>query len=142
MLKVIEVAFSSYAVKDMARARRFYEEVLRLTPTKVANTPNGTWVEYEIGPHTLALGYAPGFEPSPDGCAVALEVDDFDQAVEHLRTAGVKFRFEPFTSPVCRMVGVFDPDGNSLIVHKRHDHAEPKQFTSDSRQDAKTPTDR
>jgi predicted enzyme related to lactoylglutathione lyase len=120
MFKVSEVAFSCYAVQDMARARRFYESVLNLQPAKVTDTPNGQWVEYEIGPHTLALGSAPGFNPSPDGCSVALEVEDFDSAVAHLRANQVKFRFEPFTSPVCRMAGFFDPDGNSLIVHRRH----------------------
>jgi predicted enzyme related to lactoylglutathione lyase len=68
----------------------------------------------------LAIGSAPGFTPSPDGCSVALEVEDFDGAVAHLRQSGVKFRLEPFTSPVCRMASFYDPDGNCLIVHKRH----------------------
>jgi predicted enzyme related to lactoylglutathione lyase len=120
MLTIVEIAFSCYAVKDMARARKFYEGVLNLKPSSAIDTPNGQWVEYELGPHTLSLGCAPGYNPSPDGGAVGLEVEDFDQAIDHLRANGVKFRFEPFTSPVCRMAGVFDPDGNSLIIHKRH----------------------
>lgn len=120
MLNVNEIAFSCYAVLDMPRARQFYEGVLNLKATSETNTPNGQWVEYDIGANTLALGCAPGFKPSPDGCSVALEVEDFDAAVEHLRAQSVKFRFEPYTSPVCRMVGIYDPDGNSLIVHKRN----------------------
>ena len=121
MLKVSEIAFSCYAVTDMARAREFYEGVLNLKPSKVTKTPTGQWVEYEIGPHTLALGCAPGFNPSPDGCSAALEVENFEDAIAHLRARAVKFRFEPYTSPVCRMAGVYDPDGNCLIVHKRNE---------------------
>jgi predicted enzyme related to lactoylglutathione lyase len=104
----------------MARARAFYEGVLNLKAGTITETPNGQWVEYELGPHTLALGCAPGFNPSPDGCAVALEVTDFDEALAHLQTHGVKLRFEPFTTPVCRMAAIFDPDGNSLIIHRRN----------------------
>lgn len=120
MLTINEIAFSCYAVKDMARARQFYEGVLNLKITSETNTPNGQWVEYDIGPHTLALGCAPGFSPSPDGCAVALEVENFDEALDALRTHKVKFRFDPFTTPVCRMLAIFDPDGNSVIIHKRN----------------------
>ena len=35
MLKITEIAFSCYAVTNMARARKFYEEVLGLKPTTV-----------------------------------------------------------------------------------------------------------
>jgi predicted enzyme related to lactoylglutathione lyase len=120
MFTVSEIAFSCYAVQDVDRARRFYEGVLNLKPAQVTDTPSGRWVEYEIGPHTLALGCAPGFNPSADGCSVALEVENFEDAIAHLRANDVKFRFEPFTSPVCRMAAFYDPDGNCLIVHKRN----------------------
>jgi predicted enzyme related to lactoylglutathione lyase len=32
----------------------------------------------------------------------------------------VKFRIEPLTTPVCRMAMIFDPDGNSICIHKRN----------------------
>ena len=121
MLKVIEVAFSCYAVTDMPRARAFYEGVLGLKPaTATGMECNGQWVEYEIGPHTLSIGCAPGWKPSPDGCTVALEVENFDAAIAQLRAQDVKFRMEPFQSPVCRMTMIFDPDGNSVCIHKRN----------------------
>ena len=120
MLKVTEIAFSCYAVMDMPRARKFYEGALGLKPTKVTESPGGQWTEYEIGPHTLAVGCAPGmFKPSPDGCSVALEVEDFDAAIAHLRANAARFRMEPIASPVCRMAMVFDPDGNTICIHKR-----------------------
>lgn len=121
MLQVTELAFACYAVTDMARARAFYESVLNLKPTTVTDSPGGKWVEYEFGPYALAIGSAPGmFKPSPDGCTAALEVEDFDAAITHLRAAGVKFRMEPMQCPGCRMAMVFDPDGNTLCIHKRN----------------------
>jgi predicted enzyme related to lactoylglutathione lyase len=121
MLKVIEIAFCGYAVTDFARARKFYEGVLGLKPTKVKDfPPDSHWTEYDIRPGTLSIGSAPGWKPSPDGCSVALEVEDFDAAIAHLRANGVKFRMEPFPTPVCRMAMIFDPDGNTICIHKRN----------------------
>ena len=118
MLKVTELAFCCYAVTDLARSRSFYEGVLGLKPTTVLE---GQWVEYEFGPYALAIGCAPDmFKPGPDGCAAALEVENFDDAIAHLRANEVKFRMEPMPTPVCRMAMVFDPDGNTLCIHKRN----------------------
>ena len=119
MLKVTEIAFSCYAVTDMARARKFYEDVLGLKPTTVVDSKHGNWVEYEFGPHALAIGSSPMFKPSPDGCSVALEVENFDDAVAQLKQHNVKFRIEPMATPVCSMTMIFDPDGNSICIHKR-----------------------
>lgn len=120
MLKVIELAFCCYAVTDMARARRFYEGVLGLNPTTVMDSEHGQGVEYEFGPYALAIGRSPAFKPSPDGCTAALEVEDFDAAIQHLRDHDVKFRMEVCATPVCRMAMVFDPDGNTICIHKRN----------------------
>ena len=121
MLKVTEIAFSCYAVTDFARARAFYEGILGLKATSQYDEPGGNqWAEYEIGPGALAIGCAPGmFKPSPDGCSVALEVEDFDEAIATLKQHNVKFRLEPMETPVCHMAIVFDPDGNTLGIHKR-----------------------
>jgi predicted enzyme related to lactoylglutathione lyase len=119
MLKITEIAFSCYAVTDMARARKFYEDVLGLKPTTVHDSEHGKWVEYEFGPHALAIGSSPMFKASPDGCSVALEVENFDDAIAHLKKHNVKFRIEPMPTPVCQMAMVFDPDGNTICIHKR-----------------------
>jgi len=121
MLKVTELAFCCYAVTDMPRARKFYEGVLNLKPTTVTDMGQNQWVEYEFGPYALAIGCAPGmFKPSPDGCSAALEVENFDDAIADLKKHGVKFRIEPMDCPACRMAMVFDPDGNSICIHKRN----------------------
>lgn len=118
-MKVTEIAFSCYPVTDMPRARAFYEGLLGLTVTMDHEMEEGHWVEYDIGEGTLAIGVAPGMNPSNDGCSVSLEVEDFDQAVNELKEAGVEFNFGPIETSVCNMAFVRDPDGNSVGIHKR-----------------------
>jgi predicted enzyme related to lactoylglutathione lyase len=106
----------------MARARKFYEETLHLKPAMTVGEAGGMqWTEYDIGPGTLALGAgAPGWHPRSDGCSVGLEMEDFDSAISELRARGVKFKVEPFPTPVCKMAFISDPDGNTICIHKRH----------------------
>ena len=122
MLKVTEIAFSCYPVTDMKRAREFYEGVLHLKPTMLVGEPGGMqWTEYDIGPGTLSLGAgAPDWKPTPTGCSVGLEMEDFDAAIAELRAKGVKFKMEPFPTPVCSMAFIYDTEGNLICIHKRH----------------------
>ena len=118
-MKVNEIAFSCYPVTDMARSKAFYEGILGLKVTMDHEMDGCHWVEFDIGEGTLAIGIAPGMDPSPDGCSVALEVDDFEAAVAELNEANVEFNFGPIETPVCHMAFVRDPDGNSVGIHKR-----------------------
>jgi predicted enzyme related to lactoylglutathione lyase len=120
MLKITEIAFSCYPVTDMARARNFYEGVLGLKPTMVHGEAGGLqWTECEIGAGALSLGSGmPDWHPTSQGCSVTLEVEDFDAAIAHLKSNGVKFKMEPFPTPVCQMAFIFDPDGNTVGIHK------------------------
>jgi len=122
MFKVTEIAFSCYPVKDMARARKFYEGVLGLKPTLQVGEPGGLqWTEYDIASGTLALGCgAPDWIPRADGCSVGLEVEDFGAAIAHLKTKGVKFKMEPIPTPVCHMAFIYDTEGNTICIHKRN----------------------
>lgn len=120
-MKINAIAFVGYPVTDISRARAFYEGVLGLKTGDVWEEGEKAWVEFDIGTGTLAISnMAPDmWKPSPDGPAVAMEVEDFDGAVAQLRAAGVKFYLEPTPSPVCRMAVVADPDGNSVVIHKK-----------------------
>lgn len=119
-MKVIEIAFTTYPVTDIDRARGFYEGLLGLKPTMDSGAGGeGHWVEYDIGPGTLGIGKHPDFKPSGDGCMAGLEVDDFENAVSELKSAGVTFTMEPLETPVCHLAIVGDPDGNSVLIHKR-----------------------
>lgn len=122
MIQVSEIAFTCYPVKDMARARKFYEEVLGLKPTMVVGEPGGMqWTEYDIANGTLSIGAgAPDWVPRPDGCSVGLEMEDFDSAIAELKAKGVKFKVDAFPTPVCRMAFIFDTEGNTICIHKRH----------------------
>ena len=120
MVKVIEIAFSTYPITDVARARAFYEGVLGLKATVDTDMgEKGHWIEYDIGAGTLGLGKYAGWKPTPDGCTVGLEVEDFDAAVQAIREVGAQINMGPFETPVCHMLMIADPDGNPLIIHKR-----------------------
>jgi predicted enzyme related to lactoylglutathione lyase len=121
MLKVTEIAFSCYPVVDMARARKFYEGVLGLKASYVVGESGGMqWTEYDIASGTLSLGCgAPDWMPRADGCSLGLEVENFDDAIAHLRANNVKFKMEPFPTPVCTMAFIYDTEGNLICIHKR-----------------------
>jgi predicted enzyme related to lactoylglutathione lyase len=119
-MKVTEIAFSCYPVTDLKRARDFYSRTLGLKQSTIFGDENQGWIEYDIGPGTLAItNFAADWKPSADGGSVALEVENFDSSITELKTAGTKFRVEPTETPVCFMAVVFDPDGNSVCIHKR-----------------------
>lgn len=118
-IKILEFSFIMYPATDMTRSRAFYEDVLGLTSASSSTEGDGFWVEYEIGPHTLAIGNRPFMQPSGDGPHVVLEVDDFEKTVEHLKEHNVQFAVDPFDAPGCRGAIIVDPDGNKLGIHKR-----------------------
>jgi predicted enzyme related to lactoylglutathione lyase len=121
-LKVTEIAFSSYAVTNIARSRAFYEGVLGLKMShETDNTAmnGGHFIEYDIGPGTLGIGKYPNWEPTPQGCTVGLEVEDFDSAVKAIQASGTTITMGPMETPVCHMLMIQDPDQNPLIIHKR-----------------------
>jgi predicted enzyme related to lactoylglutathione lyase len=119
-MQVTEIAFSVYPVTDLKRARAFYEGTLGLKPGMVYEGEGVGWIEYEIGPGVVAIGAgSENFKPSSNGGSVALEVGDFDQAIQELKNAGTKFVIEPLDFPGCRMAAVLDPDGNTITIHRR-----------------------
>jgi predicted enzyme related to lactoylglutathione lyase len=116
-MKATNVAFTGIPVTDMKRARAFYEGQLGLKAS--GEFASGVWIEYEIGPDTLAIGsVGDQWKPSSDGTSVAIEVEDFDATIAELKEAKVRFDAENVESPVCRMAVVQDPDGNKIIIHK------------------------
>jgi len=116
-MKAKKVAFTGIPVTDIKRARAFYEGVLGL---KVAGEfAEGIWIEYELGPDTIAIGsVGDQWKPSADGTSVAIEVEDFEAAIKTLKEKNATFAAEGIESPVCRMAVVQDPDGNKIIIHK------------------------
>ncbi len=119
-MKAVEIAYVVYPITDVARARGFYEGVLGLKETSFFQDGESQWIEYDIGPGTLAIASAmEQWQPSSNGGAAALEVEDFDQAMSEAKAAGVPIVMGPADTPVCNMAVIMDPDGNALIIHKR-----------------------
>lgn len=114
------VPFVVYPVKNMARARRFYTKVLGLRP---GDDWGDKWAEFEIrrGAPVLALSTVmQGVKPGAKGAALALETDRFDTVVAHLRRKRVKFLFGPTDTGACDFARFCDPDGNHLVLHRKH----------------------
>jgi predicted enzyme related to lactoylglutathione lyase len=116
-MTIHKIAFTMYPVRDMARARRFYEQDLGLTMT---NDYHGAWVEYDLAGGCFAITtMVPHLSPSASaGGSIAFEVDDVDATVAALKAKGNAVKVEPFSSPVCRMAVVLDPEGNAVTLHR------------------------
>lgn len=117
MITYKEIAFTAYAVTNMRRARRFYEGVLGLKPSREFSK---NFVEYDIGRGTIVVACAPDtWKPSSKGTTATLEVTDFDAALDHLKQKRIPAAVGPHEFPTCRMVAVRDPDGNMIALHQR-----------------------
>ena len=114
-MMIQKVAFTMYPVRDMKRARAFYEGTLGLT----VSTPREVWTEYDLpGGGCLALFATPDMTPSASAAGIALEVSDLDGLTSKLEQAGVTFKAKSIHSPVCQMTVVLDSEGNQIILHE------------------------
>ena len=114
---IASIAFSAYPVTDMARARRFYETVLGFS---VSENNQDTWVEYDVGGGTFAITTTDmGHRPGAKGAVVGFEAFDLDECVKRLKEQSVTFVAEVFSTPVCRMAVIEDPDSNHIVIHQR-----------------------
>lgn len=110
--------FFVYPVADIARSRAFYGGLLGLT--EIASWED-QFVEYAVGDSALALSTTMrGAVPGVKGGAASLETEQFEDAVAMLKAAGVKFALEPVDTGVCMFARFEDPDGNHLVLHRKH----------------------
>jgi len=116
-----EIAFVGYPTKNMKIARGFYEGVLGLVPTEEFGsvTDESEFVEYSVGSGTFSIGCMDNWKASPDGPSVAFEMEDLDEAIKKLKENNITFTMEKIDTPVCSMAMILDPDGNSVLIHKR-----------------------
>jgi predicted enzyme related to lactoylglutathione lyase len=116
-MKIKEIAFTVLPVSDVKRSRDFYISTFGLKET--ANWED-KWVEFDIGPGTLAISTGDGqMTPGAKGAMVALEVEDLTACLREMEAKGVNPAGGPFDSPVCAGAMVADPDGNQLMLHQR-----------------------
>ena len=118
---VERVDFVAVPVRDLARADEFYGKTLGLERSRNSGE---RWVEYETANLTIALlspaAMGPDFEPTPNTGPIALRVPNVEEARQKLQEAGVEFEGEVIDSGVCHIAGFRDPEGNSLILHRRY----------------------
>jgi catechol 2,3-dioxygenase-like lactoylglutathione lyase family enzyme len=120
VIQVERTDFVGIPVTDRARAVKFYGETLGLKRNPLSSDE---WPEFETGNVTILLNTPEqtGVPFAPSNTALALRVPDVAAAMEKLGQAGVEFLFpDAYDSGVCHMAFFKDPDGNSLILHRRH----------------------
>ena len=118
-MNVERVDFVSFLTQDIQRAKRFYTDVLGLE----IETEGDSDTEFRCGQVTLDIfdpsSIGQSFAPSPAG--LALRVADVDTARAELEAKGIQFDGETIETSVCRQAWFKDPDGNSLMLHRRFD---------------------
>jgi catechol 2,3-dioxygenase-like lactoylglutathione lyase family enzyme len=110
------VDFVDVPSRDVERSIGFYRDILGLPQNSREPT------EFQAGNVTLAI-----WKPEDQGVAfpksgahgIALRVPDVAAARAELEAKGVQFIGER-DSGVCNMAFFEDPDGNSLILHRRY----------------------
>lgn len=112
-MKIKHLAFTMYPVKDMKRARRFYEKVVGL---KAVNNWDDKWVEYMPGSGCFAITTMVPMRPASN---IAFEVADLAKAEARLKKAGSRCVFKTYESPVCWMAAYKDTEGNSFTLHQK-----------------------
>ena len=109
------MSFVAYAVSDVPRARRFYQDVVGLQP---GESFGDNFVEFNVGGTTFAIdGEPPGIAPGSSSGAT-FEVDDVVAMRATLIERGVPVT-DVHESPVCRFAFATDPDGNGFGIHQR-----------------------
>jgi catechol 2,3-dioxygenase-like lactoylglutathione lyase family enzyme len=118
-MHVERVDFVSFLTQDLQRAKRFYTEVLELE----VESEGASDLELTCGQVTLDIfdpsSIGQQFAPSPAG--LALRVPDVDAMRAELESKGVRFEGETIETGVCKQAWFKDPDGNSLMLHRRYD---------------------
>lgn len=113
-----KVAFTMYPATDIPRARRFYEETLGLKVGMNGGREGMWWIEYDLpGGGCIALTNTTKEKPGGGG-TIALEVDDLDALIAHLKGHDVEFLSDVIHGPRCRMAVCKDSEGNSLLLHQ------------------------
>jgi catechol 2,3-dioxygenase-like lactoylglutathione lyase family enzyme len=115
-MQIERVDFVDIPSRDVERSVAFYRDVLELPQNPREPT------EFEAGNVTLAVWKPEDkdveFTPSA-AHGIALRVADVEAARAELEARGVEFVGER-DSGVCNMAFFADPDGNSLILHRRY----------------------
>ncbi len=105
-------ATATLPAQDFGRAKRFYADVLGLTPAEETDQE----ARYRVGP-TEFLVFPSSGKASGDHTQIGFDVDDLESAVSALRERGVSF--EEYDMPGFQSVGgIVDIDGGKAAWFK------------------------
>ena len=111
--------YVSVPVQDLERATEFYGGTLGLE-----QIGHGQWPEFQLGENVslylLDLSNIGQEWQGPHSASIALRVADVAEARRELEAKGVTFDAETFDTGVCHMALFKDPEGNSLMLHRRY----------------------
>ena len=117
-MDVEQVDFVSVLTQDIARAKQFYAGTLGLA----IETEGENDLELTLGQVTLDVfnptSVGRQFAPSPAG--IAIRVPDVAAARAELEAKGVSFDGDIVDTGVCHFDFFKDPDGNTLMLHRRY----------------------
>jgi catechol 2,3-dioxygenase-like lactoylglutathione lyase family enzyme len=119
-MKVGGTDFVFFPISSFERSEAFYGGVLGLECSKRYSGELGG--EFETGNLTIQLVDTGkiGRDIPPSTGALALHVDDVEEARAELEGQGIEFSGETLDSGVCYQAYFHDPDGNALILHHRY----------------------
>ena len=114
-MRVEQVDFITVPTRDVSQAKAFYTDVLGL--------PGSDDNDAEVETPNVTLSFwnpeSQGEEFFTNPAGFALRVADVEGAVEEVRAAGGDVMGVVDTD-VCHMGFVKDPDGNTVILHRRY----------------------
>jgi catechol 2,3-dioxygenase-like lactoylglutathione lyase family enzyme len=118
-MKIRGTDFVMYQVSNLARAARFYREILGL-PQEIYSE-EWQWAEFNCGNVTLSLQGSVKLPKKISGGRIALAVKDVRAAHAELKRKRVRVLKVPHDHSVCWGMVIADPDGNPVILHQRAD---------------------
>ncbi len=102
-----------YQVCNMDRAVAFYQDILGLS---LDRREGNDWAEFSAGGGVnFALSGELAVQPQGGGATVVFTTDDLDGLHQHLTSQDVRMGGIQDMGGA-RMLDVFDPDGNQLVV--------------------------
>jgi catechol 2,3-dioxygenase-like lactoylglutathione lyase family enzyme len=111
--------FVSVPVTDLEKSTAWYRETLGLPQIS-----EGGWPEFQLGENVslylIDLANVGREFTEPHSAYIALRVPDVEEARTELEGRGIEFEGDIFDTGVCHMAFFHDPDGNSLMLHRRY----------------------
>ena len=119
-MNITKTDFVFLPITSFEKAEEFYGGVLGLECSKRYDNDLGG--EFETGSLTIQLVDMTklGRDVPPSTGAIALHVDNVEEARSELESKGIEFQGETMDSGVCFQAYFADPDGNALILHHRY----------------------